>query len=95
MRLTIITSPVIWHLLCKRTFIRFCTDYFVASCETLVTNGKPVGALIEAIGMADLFMFVRHFHPTSLNLLWPKGQCSYTPFFTPFFVVFGTQQGTT
>ena len=69
-------------------------DYFVASCETLI-NRKHVGATIEVIGIADLFIFVRHFHPISRNLLWPKGQCSYTPFFTPFFVVFGTQQGTT
>jgi hypothetical protein len=53
-------------------------NYFVASCETLITNRKPVGALIEAIGIADLFIFVRHFHPVSLNLLWPKGQYSYT-----------------
>ncbi len=70
-------------------------DYFVAGCETLFTNRKPAGAFIEAIWIAHMFMFVRHFHPISLNLLWPKGQCSYTPFFTPFFVVFGTQQGTT
>jgi hypothetical protein len=77
--------------LCKRTFISFCTDYFGATCETLFSNRKPVGGFIEAIGIVDLFMFVRHFHPVSLNLLWPKGQCSYTP----FFVVFGTQQGTT
>jgi hypothetical protein len=69
-------------------------DYFVAGCETLITNRKPVCATIEVIGIVDLFIYVRHFHPISLNLLWPKGQCSYTPFFTPFFVVFGTQQGT-
>jgi hypothetical protein len=47
-------------------------DYFVAGCETLITNREPVGALIEAIGKADLFMFVRHFHPISPTFYGPK-----------------------
>jgi len=45
----------------------FCTNYFVANWETLITNRKPAGALIVAIGVADLCIFVRHFHPVSLR----------------------------
>jgi hypothetical protein len=48
---------------CKRTFINCCTDYFVANCETLITNDKPGGAFIEVIGIADLFIFVRRGAP--------------------------------
>ena len=57
---------------CERRLISICTNYFVASWETLITNRKPAGAVIEAIGIADLFIFVRQFHPVSLRFLWPK-----------------------
>jgi hypothetical protein len=69
-------------------------DYFVAGCGTLITNRKPVGALIEAIGIADLFMFVRHFHPVSLRFYGPKASVSVPLWCTPFYVVFRTQQRT-
>ena len=62
-------------------------DYFVAACETLITNRKPVGALIEAIGIGDLFILVRLFHPVSLRLYGPKASVVY-PYGVPLFTRF-------
>jgi hypothetical protein len=67
----------------KRT-ISFCPDYFVASFETLIRNRKPVGAFIEVIGIADLFWFVRHFHPVSFRFHGPKANIR-VPLFVPLF----------
>jgi len=69
----------------KRTFISFCPDYFVASCETLITNLKPVSAFNEASGIGDLFMFVRHSHPVSLRFYGPTANIRL-PLFVPLFV---------
>ncbi|MGH9968810.1 MAG: hypothetical protein ACREBG_13405, partial [Pyrinomonadaceae bacterium] len=68
-------------------FISFCANYFVANCETLITNRKPAGALIEAIGVADLCIFVRHFHPVSLRFLCPKVML-VVPLCVPLFTSF-------
>jgi hypothetical protein len=62
---------------CERTLTSICTNYFVASYEIPIRTGKPVGALIEAIRIADLFIF----HRVSLRFLWPKANFSL-PLFT-------------
>jgi len=59
-------------------------DHFVAGCETLITNRKPVGAFIEAIGIGDLFMFVRHFILFHFASMAPTANIR-VPLFVPLF----------
>ena len=64
-------------------FMNCCTDYFVASCETLITNLKPVSALIEAIGIGDLFSLLVIFILFHFASMAPKPVFVY-PFLYPF-----------
>jgi len=85
-RLMIFTSPAIWHLRCKRTFISFCTNYFVANCETLITKPQACRCLIEAIGSRLLSWFVIFilslFVSMALQPIFVYLVC--TPFLYPF-----------
>jgi hypothetical protein len=72
--------------------ISICTNYFVASSEALVTKRKSVGVLIEVIGIADLFKFVRHFHPVSLRFYGPEASVRL-PVSLPFFRGFQDTSG--
>ncbi len=78
---------------CKRTFIRFCSDYFVASCETLITNLKPVSALIEAIGIGDLISLLVIFILFHFASMVPTANIR-VPLFVPLFRWYSGHNGT-
>jgi hypothetical protein len=68
---------------CERTLISICTNYFVARCETLIRNGKPVGAPIEAMGSPTCLSFILF-----LSVSMAQKQYWFTPMVYPFFTRF-------
>ncbi len=68
-------------------------DYFVAGRGTLITNLKPVSAFIEAMGIGDLFMFVRHAHLFHFVSMAATTNIR-VPLFVPLFSWFSGPNGT-